>query len=467
MPLNVRLIGVVVLLVLGSFFGVLAQSPTSADVMRERVTKAKAYIAVKNFGAAIYELEGIRRETNDPTLHGVVNVILMNCYLEQGDYKRAQNFLNELYNAQKVNKPNAAQHYFAVAAQVVKGARSQAERYKALGLSVNDRNLPPAAVTDIEKMRETVELVISQSKTMTADKSKASTALALVEESSSARVALARDDFDANRWKEEMSDAREILVSSRATVINAVDDDLDNTVASNNPGYTNPAQTETTQPNIVTTSQTVAPNPQTVAKNEQKPQDAPKMEAPKTEAPRLEPIKTEQPRQIVPEPVKETPKQLTPNVAPNTPQAETNATPQVKAPVRERRVNASNQNQTDVSEKRPNVAPNMQNVAENKNADETKTSSAPLNVGSLVEYATEKVNPVYPQQAKALRMTGVVKIEVVVDEEGKIAEVQNTSGPSVLQRAALEALKKWKFKPFVKDGQPTKATGFVNFNFNL
>src|SRR5215212_10799762 len=110
MPLNVRLIGAVVFLVLFSFVGVLAQSTTSADVMRGRVTKAKAFIAVKNYNAAIYELEGIRREINDPTVHSVVNVMLMNCYLEQGDYKRAQVFLNELYKVVSTTKPNAAQN---------------------------------------------------------------------------------------------------------------------------------------------------------------------------------------------------------------------------------------------------------------------------------------------------------------------------------------------------------------------
>jgi periplasmic protein TonB len=443
MPLNVRRIGVVVFLVLVSVFGVLAQSPTSADVMRERVTKAKAYIAVKNFNAAIYELEGIRRETSDATVHGVVNVILMSCYLEQGDYKRAQSFLNELFNQQKANKPNAAQNYFAVAAQVVKGARNQFERYKSLGLTVNDRNLPPDAVADIEKMRETVETVITQSKTMSADKAKSSQAFALIEESANARIILARDDFDAKRWKESVADAREGLMSSRTTVLNAVDDGADNTVASVAPAYTNttpnaPTKTETS-PNIV-------PTAQTVAKNEPQTTEQLKTEAPKTETAKLETPKTS-------EPVKEAPKQLTPNVAKEQPKTDAaeEKTSAPKTPVRERRVNGET----------------PATVAENKPETDAKTDNSPLKVGSLVEFATQRVNPVYPPQAKVLRMTGVVKVEVTVDEEGKVTEVQNTSGPSMLQRSAVEALKKWKFKPFTRDGQPVKATGFVNFNFNL
>ncbi|NJM54193.1 MAG: hypothetical protein HC846_12915 [Blastocatellia bacterium] len=102
-------------------FGVLAQTPTSVDVMRSRISKAKALVAVKNYAAAIYELEGIKRETNDATVNSVVQVMLMNCYLEQLDYKRAQTLLTEIFNSQKANKPGS--NYFAVAGQVVKGAK--------------------------------------------------------------------------------------------------------------------------------------------------------------------------------------------------------------------------------------------------------------------------------------------------------------------------------------------------------
>ncbi len=77
MPLNVRRFGASWFLVFLCLFAVSAQSPTSADVMRERITKAKAFVAVRNYSAAIYELEGIRRETNEPTVGGVVQVMLI------------------------------------------------------------------------------------------------------------------------------------------------------------------------------------------------------------------------------------------------------------------------------------------------------------------------------------------------------------------------------------------------------
>jgi protein TonB len=66
-----------------------------------------------------------------------------------------------------------------------------------------------------------------------------------------------------------------------------------------------------------------------------------------------------------------------------------------------------------------------------------------------------------------MRTSGVVKVEVTVNESGEVAEVKKTSGPSLLQTAAKDAVRKWKFRPFVRDGQPVKATGFVSFNFSL
>jgi TonB family protein len=398
---------------------VVASAQTSADVMRERVAKAKAFIAVKNYSAAIYELENIRRETSDPTVNGVINVLLMNSYLEQGDYKRAQDFLTEL---SKSKKPNAAANYLTAAGQVVKGAKNQLERYRALGLNVSDRNLPVEAVADIDKMRQTLEVVVEQSKVMGKEKAQTANAMALLEEATAARGSLAKDDFDANRWKNEAADARELLANSRSVVINAVNDTPAETTNSNNvAANTNPTPTNT-QPFPVPTADKTTPQTNTsVPVNETvaKANETVKIEKPiVTETPKEEPKKTE-----------DTPK--------------TNAE-KTEANTRTRLVQ-NNENKTDAN----------------------TNSSTPLEVGSLIEYATQKVNPVYPQQAKTIRQTGIVKVEMIIDEKGQVSSVQKLSGPTLLKGAAEDAAKKWKFKPFMRDGQPVKATGFVSFNFNL
>lgn len=445
MPLNVRRFCSLVLLVLLSFFVINAQ--TSADVMRERVGKAKAFIAVKNYNAAIYELENIRRETSDSTVHSVINVLLMNSYLEQGDYKRAQGFLVELSNAKKINQPGAMANYSAVAAQVIRGARTQLERYRALGLSVSDRNLPVEAATDVQKMRETLELVVEQSKVLGKDKDKSSNAMALLEEATSARSGLAKDDYDANRWKNEAADARELLANSRSVVINAVVE-------------SSPAETNATQQNIVA-STPPANNPTNTTTNDP------------TVAPITTPImlpvgkqptstdKTKSTETVVPKPSNETVAKI------DKPSEEIKKVDSKETATLE---NSSKQSRERRVDNKEPETPSIQNKPVTQtvpvNFDVVK-NSAPLEVGSLIEYATSKTNPVYPPTARSLRMTGVVRIELEIDELGKVSKVQNTSGPSLLQRAATDAVKKWKFKPFVRDGEPVKAQGFVSFNFNL
>jgi protein TonB len=90
-----------------------------------------------------------------------------------------------------------------------------------------------------------------------------------------------------------------------------------------------------------------------------------------------------------------------------------------------------------------------------------------VDVGSLIGYATKQQAPIYPPAARSMRTSGIVKVEVTISETGEVTEVQKASGPMMLQTAAKDAIKKWKFKPFVRDGQPVKANGFVNFNFSL
>lgn len=90
-----------------------------------------------------------------------------------------------------------------------------------------------------------------------------------------------------------------------------------------------------------------------------------------------------------------------------------------------------------------------------------------VSVGSLFEHATKKVAPTYPAMAKSVRMTGMVKVEVVVDQEGNVVEAKATSGPEVLRNAAVDAARRWKFKPTAVDGQNVRSAGYINFNFTL
>ena len=217
------------------------RTPTAAEIMRDRISKAKAYIAVRNYNAANYELESIRRESGDPAVQSVVNVLLMNSYLEQGDYKRAQDFLNQAYNIQKTTDAERHCQLFRHRQPDRRGARMRVERYQALGLNPSDRTLPLEAINDLENMRATLELVVTQSKEISKDKAKTPDAMAMLEEATTSRSLIARDDYDARKWQNEVADAREDLASSQSVVSSAVSD----AGAIQQPVSTAPSQTQT------------------------------------------------------------------------------------------------------------------------------------------------------------------------------------------------------------------------------
>jgi TonB family protein len=433
MPLNVRKFGFSFLLVLAGVSAGFAQTQavnepnpvpatiapvkTAAEAMRERISKAKAFIAVRNYNAAIYELEMIRRETSDSSVQAVTNILLMNSYLEQGNYAKAQSFLNEAFKNFKSNSANGSMFYSAVAGQIVKGARNQLDRYRALGLTVSDRNLPLEAVADIEKMRETLELVITQTKEVSANKTQSAVSMPILDEAVAARSSLGRDDYDSKRWRDEGTDIREEIVSSRSTVINAMDGTREA------PASQSPIQ-----------SQTPMNTASTVAANYEKP-----------------PVQTQTQQNLPPADNANKPLILrTVDSKPlNEPQQQ-----KVSAPVVSDRpvINVDNTAKPPVTQ------------AEQKSAE---SSAGSVSVGSLLDYATEKVAPAYPSAAKTMRAAGIVKVEVVLDENGQVAEVKSATGHSLLVAAAKDAIRKWKFRPVMRDGQAVRAEGYVNFNFTL
>jgi TonB family protein len=91
----------------------------------------------------------------------------------------------------------------------------------------------------------------------------------------------------------------------------------------------------------------------------------------------------------------------------------------------------------------------------------------PVSGGVLDGIALSLPSPIYPENARRLRTAGIVTVEVVVDETGKVISAVATSGPSLLRDVAVQAALRARFSPTKLSGQPVKVSGIINYKFAL
>ena len=79
----------------------------------------------------------------------------------------------------------------------------------------------------------------------------------------------------------------------------------------------------------------------------------------------------------------------------------------------------------------------------------------------------KKVQPVYPRNAIFMRLEGSVELMATISKTGDISHVKVLSGDSQLTRAAADAVKQWKYKPYLLNGEPVEIQTQVTVNFKL
>ena len=85
----------------------------------------------------------------------------------------------------------------------------------------------------------------------------------------------------------------------------------------------------------------------------------------------------------------------------------------------------------------------------------------------LEQYITRKTQPVYPMIAKAAGVQGVVVLDIIVDGKGNLQAVSTITGSALLARAAEDALRQWRFKPYLVDGNPVEMESQIAMNFRM
>ena len=79
----------------------------------------------------------------------------------------------------------------------------------------------------------------------------------------------------------------------------------------------------------------------------------------------------------------------------------------------------------------------------------------------------KKVSPVYPPNALRLRIEGTVELLATISKSGDITLVKVVSGDSQLSKAAADAVKQWKYKPYLLNGEPVEIQTQVTIKFKL
>jgi TonB family protein len=79
----------------------------------------------------------------------------------------------------------------------------------------------------------------------------------------------------------------------------------------------------------------------------------------------------------------------------------------------------------------------------------------------------ERVEPEYPGLAARAHVTGIVILEAVVDRNGRVADVRVLRSIPLLDKAAVEAVRKWHYSPLLLNGTPERFALTVTVGFNL
>ena len=94
---------------------------------------------------------------------------------------------------------------------------------------------------------------------------------------------------------------------------------------------------------------------------------------------------------------------------------------------------------------------------------------ARIKVGGDVQAASllKQVTPAYPNIAKTAHVSGTVTLHAIISKDGSIEKLEYVSGPALLMTSAITAVREWKYKPTMLNGQPVEVDTTVQVVFSL
>jgi len=93
--------------------------------------------------------------------------------------------------------------------------------------------------------------------------------------------------------------------------------------------------------------------------------------------------------------------------------------------------------------------------------------ATPISQGVSEGILEHQVTPIYPRQALSLRLEGPVVLEAIVSENGRLENIKAVSGHSLLARAAVDAVRQWRYRPYLLNGKPVRMQTKITVNFKM
>ena len=90
-----------------------------------------------------------------------------------------------------------------------------------------------------------------------------------------------------------------------------------------------------------------------------------------------------------------------------------------------------------------------------------------ISAGVMQGMLLQKTAPTYPPIAKAARVSGTVVLQATISKTGTIDNLHVVSGPAMLQQAALDAVKTWRYRPYLLNNEPVEVDTQINVIFTL
>lgn len=86
---------------------------------------------------------------------------------------------------------------------------------------------------------------------------------------------------------------------------------------------------------------------------------------------------------------------------------------------------------------------------------------------TMQQRLTHRVMPEYPESARHTGVQGTVVLDAVVNAEGAVSQLKVVSGPEALSLAALDAVRWWRYDPYLVNGRPTAVETTISVDFRL